>query len=66
MKYLKEKLGSFIRNPPEFNIQLTSVLLRLCRYPVRIDILDGQFISKTSPYDTTHSNLTILHMFLFD
>lgn len=66
IKFLKEKLSSFMRNVPEYNIILVSVLLKLCRYPVRIDALDGQFLSRTAPHDITHKNLTLLHMVLFD
>ena len=66
IKFLKEKFGSFMRNTPEFNLILVSILVKMCSFPVKLDTLDGQFSSTTSPFDVTHGNLTVLHMILFD
>ena len=55
-----------MRNEPEVNLVLCHVLMRLCSFPVKVDVLDGQFNSTTSPYDKTHANLTMLHMVMFD
>ena len=66
MKSLKEHLASFLTNSPEFNVLLCSVLVNICSYPVKLDVLDGQFNSTTNFYDRTHANLTLLHMILFD
>ena len=55
-----------MRNEPEFNILLSSILVRLSSFPVKLDTLDGQFASVTSPFDKTHANLTMLHMIMFD
>ena len=65
-KFLKDKVNTFMRNEPEFNILLSSILVRLSSFPVKLDVLDGQFTSITSPFDKTHANLTMLHMVLFD
>lgn len=40
-KFLKEKLATFMLNEPEVNLMLSSVLVRLCSFPVKLDILDG-------------------------
>lgn len=53
-------------NEPEVNLMLCSILTRLSSFPVKLDILDGQFNSTTSPFDKTHANLTMLHMVMFD
>lgn len=66
IKFLKEKLATFMRNEPEINVMLSSILVRLCSFPVKLDTLDGQFNSMTSPFDRTHANLTMLHMVMFD
>ena len=66
MKSLKEHLASFLTNSPEFNVLLCSVLVNICSYPVKLDVLDGQFNSTTNFYDRTHANLTLLHMIMFD
>ena len=55
-----------MRNEPEVNLMLSSILVRLCSFPVKLDVLDGQFNSTTSPFDKTHGNLTMLHMIMFD
>lgn len=65
-KQLKDKINIFMRNEPETNVLLASILIRLASFPVKIDLLDGQFNSTTSPYDKTHANLTTLHMIMFD
>lgn len=65
-KQLKDKFNVFMRNEPEVNVLLCSVLIRLASFPVKVDLLDGQFNSTTSPYDKTHANLTMLHMVMFD
>ena len=55
-----------MRNEPEFNVLLASIIVRLSSFPVKLDVLDGQFASTTSPFDKTHGNLTMLHMLMFD
>ena len=55
-----------MRNEPEENVLLSSVVLKLCSFPVKLDTLDGQFNSTTSPYDKTHGNLAMLQMIMFD
>ena len=65
-KFLRERMLTFMRNEPEFNILLSSILTKLCNFPVKLDVLDGQFNSTTSPFDKTHANLTMLHMVMFD
>lgn len=55
-----------MRNEPAFNVILCSILVKLCSFPVKLDTLDGQFASTTSPFDKTHGNLTMLHMIMFD
>ena len=59
-------MNTFLRNEPEFNVLLANIIIRLSSFPVKIDKLDGQFASTTSPFDKTHANLTMLHMILFD
>ena len=63
---MQEKLSNFMSNPVNENIILSSILVYICSQPVRIDLLDGKFKSTTSPFDTTHENLTYLHMLLFE
>ena len=41
LKSLKEHLTSFLSNTPEFNVLLCSVLVNICSYPVKLDVLDG-------------------------
>jgi len=65
-KQLKDRMNTFMRNEPEVNVILSSLILKLSSLPVKLDTLDGQFNSTTSPYDKTHANLTMLHMVLFD
>ena len=65
-KFLKERLNNFMRNEPELNLLLSTIMVKLSSFPVKLDILDGQFNSTTSPFDKTHANLTMLHMVLFD
>ena len=65
-KSLREHLASWLTNSPEFNVLLASVLVNICSYPVKLDVLDGQFNSTTNFHDRTHANLTLLHMILFD
>lgn len=65
-KHLKDRVNTFMRNEPEVNVALSSIILKLSSFPVKLDTLDGQFNSTTSPYDKTHANLTMLHMVLFD
>ena len=55
-----------MRNEPSVNVILANLLVKLCSYPVKLDVLDGQFNSRSSPFDVTHGNLTVLHMILFD
>ena len=55
-----------MRNEPEFNVLLASIIVRLSSFPVKLDVLDGQFASTTSPFDKAHGNLTMLHMLMFD
>ena len=40
-KFLKEKLATFMRNEPEVNVILSSILVRLASFPVKLDVLDG-------------------------
>ena len=65
-KFIKDRMNTFLRNEPEFNVLLANIIVRLSSFPVKIDILDGQFVSTTSPFDKTHANLTMLHMIMFD
>lgn len=65
-KFLKERINTYMRNEPEFNLLLSTILVKLSSFPVKLDVLDGQFNSTTSPFDKTHANLTMLHMVLFD
>lgn len=30
-----------MRNEPEVNVLLSSILVRLCSFPVKLDVLDG-------------------------
>ena len=55
-----------MRNDAEINIMLSSILVRLCSFPIKLDTLDGQFLSQSSPFDKTHGNLTLLHMAMLD
>ena len=41
MKFLKERLLTFMRNDAEVNIMISSILVRLCSFPVKLDTLDG-------------------------
>ena len=66
LKSLKEHLANFLSNSPEFNVLLCNLLVNICSYPVKLDVLDGQFNSTTNFSDKTHRNLTLLHMILFD
>jgi len=59
-------VNTWMRNEPEYNVLLASIIIRLCSFPVKLDVLDGQFASTTSPFDRTHANLTMLHMVIFD
>ena len=65
-KQMKDMLNKFMRNEPEVNVMLSALLMRISSFPVKVDTLDGQFTSTTQPFDKTHANLTLLHMFLFD
>ena len=65
-KQIKDMLNKFMRNEPEVNVMLSALIMRISSFPVKVDLLDGQFTSTTSPFDKTHANLTLLHMFLFD
>lgn len=40
-KFLKDRVNTFMRNEPEFNILLASILVRLSSFPVKLDMLDG-------------------------
>ena len=40
-KFLKDRINTFMRNEPEFNMLLASILVKLSSFPVKIDILDG-------------------------
>lgn len=66
MKSIKDRVNTWLRNEPDLNVILANIILRLCSFPVKLDILDGQFASITSPFDKTHANLTMLHMIMFD
>ena len=40
-KSLKEHLSNFLSNTPEFNVLLSNLLVNICSYPVKLDVLDG-------------------------
>ena len=40
-KMLKDKLNTFMRNEPEYNVLLASIMIRLSSFPVKLDTLDG-------------------------
>ena len=63
---MKEKFTTFLTNQPAENIILSSLLVNICSQPVKLDVLDGTFKSTTSPFDTTHERLTLLHMIMFE
>ena len=63
---LREKLDVFLSNPVHENVVLVNLFAFIIQQPVRIDVLDEDFKSTTSPFDTTHEKLTYLHLLLFD
>ena len=40
-KFMKENISTFMRNEPEFNLLLSTVFVKLCSFPVKLDQLDG-------------------------
>ena len=66
LKMIKERLTNFLTNPPEFNLFLVSIIVQLCSFPVKLDVLDGQFNSTTCPTDETQSHLTLIHMIMLN
>ena len=40
-KQLKDRFNVFMRNEPEVNVLLSSILIKLASFPVKVDLLDG-------------------------